>query len=169
MSVDHIIERWKEVRAGFIGEVSQIPEDQFSFRPTAETRAVGELVQHVVETQKILVGEACRSDSNLQRQSFGDHIKEYASEVDAVKDKNGLLELMSQSMNSAESAIRQHADTLNGSMKRFDGKTMSKLEFLQFAVSHEMYHRGQFTVYERLLNIEPALTQRFKKFFTKAG
>ncbi len=54
-------------------------------------------------------------------------------------------------------------------MQRFDGKEMSKLEFLQFAVSHEMYHRGQLTVYERLLHIEPALTQRFKKLFAQAG
>ncbi|HAF15107.1 MAG TPA: hypothetical protein DHU55_06615 [Blastocatellia bacterium] len=31
-----------------------------------------------------------------------------------------------------------------------------------------MYHRGQLTVYERLLNIEPALTQRFRKLFANA-
>ena len=54
MSVDRIIESWKEVRAGFIGEVSQIPEDQFSFRPTAETRAVGELVQHVCNGSRLV-------------------------------------------------------------------------------------------------------------------
>jgi uncharacterized damage-inducible protein DinB len=28
-----------------------------------------------------------------------------------------------------------------------------------------LYHRGQLTVYERLLNIEPALTTRFKELF----
>jgi uncharacterized damage-inducible protein DinB len=28
-----------------------------------------------------------------------------------------------------------------------------------------MYHRGQLTVYQRLLNIEPALTQKFRKAF----
>jgi uncharacterized damage-inducible protein DinB len=50
-------------------------------------------------------------------------------------------------------------------MKRFDGKEMTKLGFLSFAIAHEMYHRGQLTVYERLLDIEPALTQRFKRLF----
>jgi uncharacterized damage-inducible protein DinB len=34
---------------------------------------------------------------------------------------------------------------------------------LSFTIAHEMYHRGQLTVYERLLGIEPALTQFFKK------
>jgi uncharacterized damage-inducible protein DinB len=169
MSVDHLINTWKEVRAGFLDEAAQIPADQFSFRATPDTRNVAELLQHAVESQKMLVGEACRPDTNLMRQSFADHIKEYAPEVRTVVDKNGLLELLRSSMEVAEATLRSHADKLNDSMRRFDGKEMSKLQFLQFAVSHEMYHRGQLTVYERLLNIEPALTQRFKKLFAQAG
>ena len=169
MSVDQLIATWKEVRSGFIEEAAQIPADQFSFRATPDTRSVAELLQHVVESQKTLVGEACRPDTNLMRQSFADHIREYAPEVRSVEDKNGLVELMRSSLEVAEATIRAHADKLNDSMQRFDGKVMSKLEFLQFAVSHEMYHRGQFTVYERLLDIEPALTQRFKKLFAQAG
>jgi uncharacterized damage-inducible protein DinB len=42
---------------------------------------------------------------------------------------------------------------------------MSKISFMSFAIAHEMYHRGQLTVYERLLNIEPVLTQRFRRAF----
>ena len=103
------------------------------------------------------------------RQSFADHIKEYAPEVGAIKDKNGLLESMRSSMDLTEATIRSHADKLDDSMRRFDGRDMSKLDFLNFVVAHEMYHRGQFTVYERLLNIEPALTRRFKKLFAQAG
>ena len=54
-------------------------------------------------------------------------------------------------------------------MKRFDGKEISKFDFLNFAVAHEMYHRGQLTVYERLLGVEPALTQYFNKKFATAA
>jgi len=117
----------------------------------------------------MLVGEACRPDTNLMRQSFAEHIKEYAPEVRSIQDKNGLLELLRSSMELAEATIRSHAEGLDESMKRFDGATMSKLEFLSFAVSHEMYHRGQLTIYERLLNIEPALTTRFKRLFAQAA
>ena len=44
-----------------------------------------------------------------------------------------------------------------------DGSQQTKLAFLTFGMSHEMYHRGQLTVYERLLNIEPALTKMFRE------
>ena len=42
-----------------------------------------------------------------------------------------------------------------------------KRYFLRFSASHEMYHRGQLTVYERLMNIKPALTTRFEKLFAQ--
>ena len=57
------------------------------------------------------------------------------------------------------------SDELRNTMKHVDGQEMTKLAFLSFAIAHEMYHRGQLTVYERLLGIEPALTQRFRKAF----
>ncbi len=167
MSIDRLVESWREVRAGFIEEASQIPADQFSFRATPNTRSVGGLLQHVVESQKMLIGEACRAETNLMRQSFADHIKEYAPEVATVDDKNGLLELLRSSMETSEATIRAGGEKLKETMRRFDGKEMTKLDFLNFAVAHEMYHRGQLTVYERLMNIEPALTRRFNKLFAK--
>ena len=168
MSVDSLIGTWKETRNGFIDEVAQVPADQFSFRPTAETRSVAEVVRHIIETQHVLVGEACRPETNLMRQSFADHIKEYAPHVGSIEDKDGLLELMRNSMEANQAAIRANQERLGESMKRFDGKTMTKFEFLTFATAHEMYHRGQFTVYERLLNIKPALTTKFEKLFAQS-
>ncbi len=45
----------------------------------------------------------------------------------------------------------------------------TKGAILTFAMSHEMYHRGQLTVYERLLNIEPVLTGKLKKLFAASA
>ena len=165
MSLERLIESWSEVRAGLIKEVSQIPEDQFSFRAASETRSVAELLQHVIQTQKMLVGESCRADTNLMRQSFAAHIKEYAPDVASVQDKNGLLEMLRSSMETSEASIRGCGEGLQQNMRRFDGKEVTKTDFLTFAIAHEMYHRGQLTVYERLLGVEPALTRDFGKLF----
>jgi uncharacterized damage-inducible protein DinB len=165
MSIDRLVQSWREVRTGLINEASQIPEDKFSFRATPETRSVTELLQHIVQIQKLLVGEACREDTNLMRQSFADHIQEYAPEVAAITEKNALLELLHSSIEPAEATIRSFGEGLQQTMRRFDGKEISKFDFLNFGIAHEMYHRGQLTVYERLLGVEPALTQYFNKRF----
>lgn len=165
MSVQNIIESWKEVRKGLIDEANQIPADQFSFKPAPNSRSVRELLQHMVESQKFLVGEACRPDTNLMRQSFAENLKQYAPGVRDVQDKEALLDLLRTTMEESAAKLTGAEDELKNTMKRFDGKEMSKLGFMSFAIAHEMYHRGQLTVYERLLQIEPALTQRFRKAF----
>src|SRR6185369_6763847 len=163
MAVENIIESWTEVRNGLIDEATLIPADQFGFQPAADTRSVRQVLQHLVESQKFLVGEACRPDTNLMRGSFAENIKSYAPGVREVEDKDKLVDLMRATMDESAAKLRDASDEMRNTMKRFDGKEMSKMAFMSFAIAHEMYHRGQLTVYERLLNIEPALTTRFRK------
>jgi len=165
MAVENIIDGWREVRTGLIDEANQIPAEEFGFQPAPDTRSVRQLLQHLIEAQKFLVGEACRPDTNLVRASFADNVKTYAPGVRNVNDKDPLLALLRTSMDEAAEQMRAAGDELKNSMKRFDGKEMNKLAFMSFAIAHEMYHRGQLTVYERLLNIQPALTTRFRKAF----
>jgi uncharacterized damage-inducible protein DinB len=66
-------------------------------------------------------------------------------------------------MEVCEASIRSNDDLMNGSIGGLDGRPTPKLKVVNFAMSHEMYHRGQLTVYERLLNLEPALTKQFAK------
>ena len=99
------------------------------------------------------------------RKSFAEQIKDYAPNVRDVNDKDAILNLLGSAMDDAEAQLRGAADEMKNTMTRFDGKQMTKLAFMSFAIAHEMYHRGQLTVYERLLGIEPALTQRFRKAF----
>jgi uncharacterized damage-inducible protein DinB len=165
MSTENIIASWREVRKGLIDEANQIPADKFSFQPVSDSRSVRRLLQHLIESQKFLVGEACRPDTNLLRGSFADNVKLYAPGVTEVDDKDELLKLLHDSMEESAIKLTAAGDELRNTMKRFDGKEMTKQAFMSFVIAHEMYHRGQLTVYERLLSIEPALTQRFRKAF----
>jgi len=165
MAVEKIIESWKEVRSGLIDEAAQIPADQFSFRAASDCRSIKELLQHLLETQKFLTGEICRPDSNLMRGSFAEQIKTYAPGVRDIDDKDGLLDLLRVTMDESGEKLLAADKEMANTMTRFDGKEMTKLAFVSFAIAHEMYHRGQLTVYERLLGMEPVLTQRFRKAF----
>jgi uncharacterized damage-inducible protein DinB len=45
---------------------------------------------------------------------------------------------------------------------RFDGTPGTRMAWLHHGIDQEMYHRGQLTLYARLLGIEPALTKRIR-------
>lgn len=166
-NAETLCEKWQEVRSGLIKEIELIPADQFSFRATPETRSVIELLHHVVEVERVISGEACREDSNLSRTSFPELIAEYAGETQKATTKEAILAVLASSLEQSKSAIRQFGDVkLQENMTRLDGKVMPKIELLTFIIAHEMYHRGQLTVYQRLIGIEPALTQLFRKMFS---
>lgn len=165
MSLESLIGSWKEVRAGLVDEMETIPAEKFAFQAAPDTRSVAGVLQHIVQSQKMLIGEVCRPDTNLLRQSFADQVKTYAPGVSEIEDKQSLIDLLRTTMEESETSLRAASDELQNDMNRFDGKQMSKLDFLAFAIAHEMYHRGQLTVYERLLGIEPVLTKRFRKIF----
>ncbi|HZI48472.1 MAG TPA: hypothetical protein VFD75_11800, partial [Pyrinomonadaceae bacterium] len=110
MSVERIIEGWREVRNGLIDEANQIPADQFGFQPAPDTRSVRQLLQHLVEAQKFLVSEACRHDTNLMRASFAENVKTYAPGVRDSNDKDALLKLLGTSMDEAAEKMRAAGD-----------------------------------------------------------
>ena len=169
MSVETLLGLWKNTRAGFIKELERIPGDQLSFRATPQTRSVLELTHHVIGSGKFFVGETCRPDTNILRRPFNEHTKAYGEGVDTVSDKAGLIEVLHSTMNDAEKSLMSYGDQLNESMTGLDGKPISKLAFLMFGMSHEMYHRGQLTVFERLLDVEPALTEQFRKLVARGA
>jgi uncharacterized damage-inducible protein DinB len=164
MSLDNLIDTWREVRSGLIDEMSLIPEDRFSFKATSDTRSIEEVLKHIIGAQKVLVSEMCRSDTNLRREPVPGMLKRYAPELETAGGKAGLIDLLGKSMDWAADTLRSYGiDALQEPTQRFDGKTTTKFYFLNFMMAHEMYHRGQLTVFERLLGIEPALTARFNR------
>jgi len=160
---EQIIDQWQDVRNGLIKEVELIPAEQITFKPAAESRSVIELLQHIVESERMLAGEMCRENTNFQR-GFVALMADHTGGVKDAKTKEAMIELLRSSMEETKKRVLGFGDaSFEKMMRRFDGKECTKLAMLNFTVSHEMYHRGQLTVYERVLGIEPALTQLFKK------
>jgi uncharacterized damage-inducible protein DinB len=170
MSVEEMLDVWKEVRAGLIAELAQIPAEQFGFQATPESRSVAGVIRHIVEAQKFFAGELCRPDTDFKRVPIRELVEKQAAEAHSGGDKEELIGSLRSTMESAEAALRAFGEeALREKVQRLDGKTMSKLGYLYFMIGHEMYHRGQISVYERLIHIEPALTAKLKEYLAANG
>ena len=170
MSLEEMLAYWKEVRAGVIAEVEQIPAEQLGFQATPETRSVAGIIRHLAGGQEFIVAELCRPDTDFSRVPIREVVEKHAAEANTGGDKEELIASLRSSMESSEAALRSFGeDSLKEKIQGMDGKMISKLSFLHFYISHEMYHRGQISVYERLMQIEPALTKKFKAFLATKG
>ena len=153
--------QWSATRAGVLAEAERIPADKFDFRATTATRSVREVLQHIVESERALTAELCRDDTDLRR-VFAPYAKD--AKVQAATTKEALLALLRSSLAECQVLLRQAgAEKFTQTITGLDGQPVSKRAMLEFTVSHEMYHRGQLTVYERMLGIEPALTEQFRR------
>lgn len=165
MSLEEMLTVWKEVRAGLIAEVEQIPAEQFAFQATPESRSVAGIIRHIVGAQEFLLGELCRPDTDFKRAPIREFAQRNAAEAHSGGDKETLIGSLRSTIESAEAALRFFGEEgLREKVKGLDGKTISKLVLLYLYITHEMYHRGQISVYERLMRIEPALTAKVKEF-----
>lgn len=157
---EETLEAWRDVRSGIISEVENIPEDKFDFRPTPEMRSVRELIWHILEVSMMMTGELTRPDTNMKRLPWPDLLEKYASAAYQAKSKRELLDILASQMDDAERKFRAAGDlALWQFMERFDGLPGTKVQWLHHGISQEMYHRGQLTVYARLMGLVPALTQ----------
>ncbi|MDH3292266.1 MAG: DinB family protein [Gemmatimonadota bacterium] len=161
--LDETLGAWRDVREGLIEEVKNIPAGDFEFRPTPEVRSVRELVQHILEVAMMMTGELSRVDTDLKRAPWPDLLAMYASAAYDATTKTDLVRLLETQMDQAERQFRKSGErALFQQMENFDGSMWTKFQWLHHGIAQEMYHRGQLTLYARLLGREPALTRRIR-------
>ena len=159
--LDEVLEAWQYTRAGVVDEIENLSEADLTFRPHAESRTAGELVLHIVESGLMMAGELTRPDGNFRRKSYPQFLKEYASGLPAAVKKAQLVRLLKRTQADGDRKIRAAGELFMLQLiTRFDGVRGTRLAWMNHAISHEDYHRGQIALYARLVGRVPALTQR---------
>ena len=152
--------RWYTVRRGFIREVSQLPPARLTFRATLEVRSILDLIHHVLEFSIIAVEELVREDTNLHRASMSQLANVYAPNITRAESQEKLVNLLVDQYRDADMRLKEFGELhMLQLVPKIDGTKETRLALLQETIQHEMYHRGQLTVYVRLLGLEPALTR----------
>lgn len=161
--LEETLHAWRDAREGIADELRNIPADKLDFRPTPEVKDVRELVQHILEVSMMMTGELTRPDTDFGRAPWPDLLAMYAQPAYEATTKEELLRLLASQMDEAEKQFRACGESaLHESMRNFDGSQGTKMQWLHHGIAQEMYHRGQLTLYARLLGLEPALTKRIR-------
>jgi uncharacterized damage-inducible protein DinB len=161
--LEEALESWQDVRFGFINEIRNIPAKHWEFRPTPEVRSLRELVIHVLEIAMMMTGELTRMDTDFHRAPFPKLLEMYAQPAYKAKTRAELLRLLTTQLQDSMKKFRACGELhMLQHITRFDGNPGTRMAWLYHGIDQEMYHRGQVTVYARLLGIEPALTKMIR-------
>ena len=168
-----LAESFRTVRKNTITIAQELPEEKYSFRPAPNTRTVGELLAHIslaYSFQYQIHGQEHRS--SLEGFNFPSLMQRLVAEEKGQRSKDQIIEML---RNSGE----KWAGWLEGLTDSFLGERVemppgaippsrSRFEMILSVKEHEMHHRGQLMLIERMVGIVPHLTREMQARMTAA-
>ncbi|HUF11559.1 MAG TPA: DinB family protein [Longimicrobiales bacterium] len=141
-----------------IGE--DIPESELGFRATPGTRSVAETLVHIawLGSSDRLIHEELRLDS-LEGFDFPALLERSALEEKRSRSKAEILELLRTEGDRSASWVEQLPEPFLAERVRLPGGgSVSRFEMLVATKEHELQHRAQLTVMERMIGLVPRFT-----------
>ena len=166
---------FKGVRGNTITIAEEVPEDQYGFKATPEMMSVAEQLAHLAANTDWMI------KLHTARVSFVDfaYFQQRIAEAAAVQGA-----LVSAGKDAILSALRTEGDAFVAFLDAISDEALeemvsfpppvqpasrSRFEMLMSAKEHEMHHRGQLMVYQRVLGMVPHLTRRRAAFAAAAS
>ena len=158
--LDELLEAWRYTREGVIAEVENLPESKLRESPEGLSRTAIDLVNHIVESGRMMAGELSRHDGDFLRLPYPKLVAEYVSQGDVASSKEEAVALLRRSQTEGDAMLRAAgAEQLAKPIRQFNGLPASRIAWMHHGISHEEYHRGQLAIYARLYGETPALTK----------
>ena len=156
-----LIESIRTVRRNTIVIAEDIPEDEYGYRPSSESRSVAETLVHIAslsQADRQLHGEERRS--SLEGFNFGELITQSQAEEKRLRSKSEIVALLrTEGERWCDWLAKLPEAILAEQVKMPGGGSKTRFEMLLGTKEHEMHHRAQLMVIERLLGIVPHLTR----------
>lgn len=159
--IPQLTDSFRTARMNTIQVAEEIPEADYQYRPTPASRSVAETLVHMA-----WLGGADRFMHEEQRIASFDEFDLGAflatSEVEEARERSKaeIIELLRTEGDRWVQWVEQLPETfLSEPVRLPDGKSVSRFEMLLGSKEHEIGHRGQLTVIQRLLGLVPHFTR----------
>ena len=165
---------FRTVRKNTMAIAQDIPEEKYSFRAAPDTRSVGELLTHIAVAysfQHKVHAEEKRT--TLAGFDFPSLMQKMIAEEKTSRSKDQILELLRTSGETwaiwvesvPESFLAERVAMPQGA----NPASRLRFDMILSVKEHEMHHRGQLMMIERVIGIVPHLTREMQARFAAAA
>jgi uncharacterized damage-inducible protein DinB len=159
-SARQLAEGMRAVRANTVLMAEDIPADRYDYRATPGTRSIGETLVHIAwlwTSDRILHEEA--RISTAVGYDFVTHMAGSAVEEQRPRSKADIIELLRLEGERHAAWLESRPDEFLAERVALPGETsLSRFEWLIATKEHEIHHRAQLTVLDRLIGVVPRFT-----------
>jgi uncharacterized damage-inducible protein DinB len=162
-----LADAFRTVRKNTVRIASEIPEDRFDFKAAPESRSIRETLVHIAFGPTFATHVHTNKVTDMKTVNFQDLMQKVSAEQAKPRGKAEIVTLL-------ETEGEHFASYLAGLPESFLAETVtmmpgvepptrSRFEMLLGAKEHEMHHRAQLMVLERMIGIVPHLTREFQE------
>ena len=159
--IHQLADSFRTVRTNTIRVAEDIPEAEYQFRPVPGSRSVAETLVHIawLEGADRLMHEEKRLAS-FDGFDFATFLATSEVEETRQRSKAEIIELLRTAGDRWVRWVEQLPESfLSEPFRLPDGKSVSRFEMLLGTKEHELQHRAQLTVIQRLLGLVPHFTR----------
>ena len=155
-----LAESWRTVRRNTIQVAEDIPEEKYSYRAAPDTMSVAEMLAHLACTPHW--AQECHfveKRSSVTMDDFGKWMGALAARSKAMTTKQQIVDTLKNDGESFAKQIEAMSDAQLGEPVTAPNGSKSRFEMLLGIKEHEMHHRAQLFLIERMIGIVPHLTR----------
>ena len=163
---------FRTVRKNTIQVAQDIPEDKYDFKPSPESRTVAQTLAHIADGTnfaQFLHGE--RID-DLAKLSFPEIMQKRIAEEAKLRTKPQIVAALQSNGEKFAKFLEGLSDSLLAEKVAMppgaDPASKTRFEMLLSPKEHEMHHRGQLMVIQRMLGVVPHLTRQRQEQMARA-
>ena len=156
---------FRTVRNNTIQIAQEIPEDKYGLRATPETRSVAETLIHIAHMTEIPYEvHGVRKLTTLAGFDFMGFLGPRIADEKAPHSKAAIVKMLTDGGDHFTKWLETLSDEFLGQRVESPfGPSKSRFEMLLGTKEHEMHHRAQLMVLERLAGITPHLTRQMQE------
>jgi uncharacterized damage-inducible protein DinB len=158
-----LADSFRTVRKNTLAIAEEIPEDQYSFRATPDVMSAGEMLAHLAVSPMWQIDVHTQKIPHLDFAVFAARLQQAQAEQRALRTKREIV-----------AALRDNGERFAAFLESIDEATLAtevtfpppvqpsartRFEMLLGAKEHEMHHRGQLMLMQRMIGQVPHLTR----------
>jgi uncharacterized damage-inducible protein DinB len=168
-----LAEAFKTVRGNTIKIAQDIPENQYGFRAADGTRTVGEMLTHVALATPFFFSHLIVNKvTDMTQVNFQELMQKSGAEQARPRGKAEIVALLQKTGDEFAALLAGLSDAfLAEPVTQMPGSAppaKSRFEMLMSAKEHEMHHRAQLMLIQRMLGLVPHLTREREERFAAA-
>jgi uncharacterized damage-inducible protein DinB len=161
-----LAESFRTVRNNTIQVAEEIPENKYSFSVADGTRNVEKMLTHIALSHRFQEQFIAEKRTSFEGLNFPELFAKFQADEAKPRTKAEIIKLLKENGESwaklveglSEATLAEKVTMPPGSPQ----PTKSRFEMILSVKEHEMHHRGQLMLIERMLHIVPHLTRNMQ-------